>query len=465
MVNYPQDQLIKVHGECKKLGLHSVLTKDGRLVVKKSWCWSYDSRAAFIEPDQESERRNCVCCVSSPTYDNSHCCAVTHKCSCQFSTSNCRGSSPHLCVCANVRSSSLCRSDQHACSCQMDSLTCLGSVDSHSCSCLNNPISCLAQTHQCLCGLDRTGCRARNHSFRAYFTAKGQKKKHKCQCYQHFGPGYCRMTTHSCICDGYDKPSPIFCRAGNHKCSCDRHFRFVKICRSTNGHTCICQRRHDASLDGYGGEICRAKKHGCICRAGSDWSRTCLSTTHYCLCDTLRGKLSTVIQCMANDHHCLCHLLDTEYLGSCHSDDHECVCDSLSPDEFDLCLSIDHQCVCRWLPETSSLVSMTACQADKHHCRCSVGDSSICRIHAKIYSFGEKTAESCPICYQSDLTANCFLPCPHGFHFDCISRWLNESNCCPLCRQKPSSDEETESQETDNTDEYIVDIWSGGETK
>ncbi|KAL3736708.1 hypothetical protein ACJRO7_025621 [Eucalyptus globulus] len=26
------------------------------------------------------------------------------------------------------------------------------------------------------------------------------------------------------------------------------------------------------------------------------------------------------------------------------------------------------------------------------------------------------------------------MPCKHMFHHECVVRWLNESNLCPLCR-------------------------------
>ncbi|KAF8023674.1 hypothetical protein BT93_F1003 [Corymbia citriodora subsp. variegata] len=34
------------------------------------------------------------------------------------------------------------------------------------------------------------------------------------------------------------------------------------------------------------------------------------------------------------------------------------------------------------------------------------------------------------------------MPCKHTFHHECIVRWLNESNLCPLCRFQMPRDEE-----------------------
>lgn len=43
----------------------------------------------------------------------------------------------------------------------------------------------------------------------------------------------------------------------------------------------------------------------------------------------------------------------------------------------------------------------------------------------------------CPIC-QSDMTNNTsvlsFPGCEHKFDVDCISRWLEQSDCCPMCK-------------------------------
>lgn len=43
---------------------------------------------------------------------------------------------------------------------------------------------------------------------------------------------------------------------------------------------------------------------------------------------------------------------------------------------------------------------------------------------------------SCPICLEEVACGSRVtrMPCCHGFHDECIVRWLMTSNCCPLCR-------------------------------
>lgn len=40
--------------------------------------------------------------------------------------------------------------------------------------------------------------------------------------------------------------------------------------------------------------------------------------------------------------------------------------------------------------------------------------------------------ETCPICLEND-DLNFILNCGHGFHKDCISKWILKSDRCPLC--------------------------------
>lgn len=51
----------------------------------------------------------------------------------------------------------------------------------------------------------------------------------------------------------------------------------------------------------------------------------------------------------------------------------------------------------------------------------------------------KKEPETCVICL-SDLTRDNvdFLPCMHAFHRDCIERWRQQKNECPVCKENPS---------------------------
>ena len=44
--------------------------------------------------------------------------------------------------------------------------------------------------------------------------------------------------------------------------------------------------------------------------------------------------------------------------------------------------------------------------------------------------------EKCPICLQKYKGADMIkeFPCKHIFHKECIFKWLNKSNVCPLCK-------------------------------
>ncbi|XP_059630002.1 E3 ubiquitin-protein ligase RDUF1-like [Cornus florida] len=48
----------------------------------------------------------------------------------------------------------------------------------------------------------------------------------------------------------------------------------------------------------------------------------------------------------------------------------------------------------------------------------------------------ETTATNCVVCLDDISVGNEFtrLLCSHGFHYQCIIQWLEESNNCPICR-------------------------------
>ena len=50
--------------------------------------------------------------------------------------------------------------------------------------------------------------------------------------------------------------------------------------------------------------------------------------------------------------------------------------------------------------------------------------------------------EKCPICLQKYKGADMIkeFPCKHIFHKECIFKWLNKSNVCPLCKYDISDD-------------------------
>ena len=54
--------------------------------------------------------------------------------------------------------------------------------------------------------------------------------------------------------------------------------------------------------------------------------------------------------------------------------------------------------------------------------------------HLKKYSALKE--EKCPICLQKYKGADMIkeFPCKHIFHKECIFKWLNKSNVCPLCK-------------------------------
>ncbi|XVE98121.1 hypothetical protein REPUB_Repub03eG0078000 [Reevesia pubescens] len=59
---------------------------------------------------------------------------------------------------------------------------------------------------------------------------------------------------------------------------------------------------------------------------------------------------------------------------------------------------------------------------------------------------GSKQGLECAVCLSKfeDIEILRLLPkCKHGFHIDCIDRWLEKHSSCPICRQKVNADDPT----------------------
>lgn len=49
-------------------------------------------------------------------------------------------------------------------------------------------------------------------------------------------------------------------------------------------------------------------------------------------------------------------------------------------------------------------------------------------------------SETCAICLEDVKNSSKRLNCGHSFHVDCILRWYETSNECPVCRSAQSDD-------------------------
>ena len=43
--------------------------------------------------------------------------------------------------------------------------------------------------------------------------------------------------------------------------------------------------------------------------------------------------------------------------------------------------------------------------------------------------------DTCAICWDDVYPANYVISCNHNYHYDCIKKWFERSNRCPVCRQ------------------------------
>jgi hypothetical protein len=41
---------------------------------------------------------------------------------------------------------------------------------------------------------------------------------------------------------------------------------------------------------------------------------------------------------------------------------------------------------------------------------------------------------TCPICLEDDPLDRTLYDCGHRFHSECVFKWLDENNSCPVCR-------------------------------
>ncbi|KAI3977412.1 hypothetical protein MKX01_000325 [Papaver californicum] len=85
-------------------------------------------------------------------------------------------------------------------------------------------------------------------------------------------------------------------------------------------------------------------------------------------------------------------------------------------------------------------------------------DDDKVKVNASAYAIAElKREEYCGVTGDSSSSTSCttcvvcmedfevgtvvtYMPCSHFFHEDCLLPWLQESNCCPLCRFPIDSD-------------------------
>lgn len=76
--------------------------------------------------------------------------------------------------------------------------------------------------------------------------------------------------------------------------------------------------------------------------------------------------------------------------------------------------------------------------------------SQIDRIPITVYhkqAMTEMLNDKCQVCLEEYAESQelRMLQCKHGFHKDCVDRWLMEGrNCCPICRGIPVSDTDTD---------------------
>lgn len=83
-------------------------------------------------------------------------------------------------------------------------------------------------------------------------------------------------------------------------------------------------------------------------------------------------------------------------------------------------------------------------------CTAQCKNTKRCRLHTKnnefchIHNSKKQFICQCPICLEDiyDISYSKFisLHCSHTFHKNCIAKWKNKNNTCPMCRTLISTD-------------------------
>lgn len=70
-------------------------------------------------------------------------------------------------------------------------------------------------------------------------------------------------------------------------------------------------------------------------------------------------------------------------------------------------------------------------------------------------------SETCPICL-GEMMDKKMVKCHHNFHKECIDKWLEIKNTCPVCREEvreKTTDEVQRELDLDFDDDFIYDVY------
>ena len=68
----------------------------------------------------------------------------------------------------------------------------------------------------------------------------------------------------------------------------------------------------------------------------------------------------------------------------------------------------------------------------------------------------------CAICYDNIVDKNKCVktPCGHCYHNECLTHWLLKKDNCPICRFQFGITEESDDEEFEDDEPYMIDIFS-----